>query len=202
MKTILILISLVFISLSAHAYDDGDTDFFGSGVQQCSDNSHTMGGGVDVWPWSFAKPFPWDNIQGFWQLGDNPDAFIKARVLSSNNNRKILSLAVYGEGICSKPYAKGTGYVDVTEKNVVRAILSDGVYRYQLKIGMFDPRDVAGINACSQNIMAASMQVIERASKSSDKNVAPLDPDITETHNMMLKKATVDPGSSCKMMND
>lgn len=197
MKTILFLISLLLLNVSVHA--DVNSDF--SNGFQCSDNSHTMGGGVDVWPWSFAKPFPWDNIQGFWQLGDSDSTFLKARVLSTTNNRKILSVAIYGEGICSKPYAKGTGYVDIAEKNVVRAILSDGVYKYQLKIGMFDPRDVAGVSMCGQNIMAASMQVIDRARNSANSKVAPLDPDVTETHNMMLKKSSLDPVSSCKMMD-
>ena len=194
MKTILILITVLLFNYSTPASANVET------ILTCSDNSQTMGG-VDVWPWSFAKPFPWDNIQGYWKLGDNADSYLKARVLSSTNNRKILSLAIYGEGICSKPYAKGTGYVDATEKNVVRAILSDGVYKYQLKIGMFDTRDIDGADMCGQNIIAASMQVIERTKKSSPGTTVPLDPDLTETHNMLLKKATVDPANSCKMLN-
>ena len=189
MKTILILITALFFNMSAFA-----------GGSTCSDTSHTMGG-VDVWPWSVAKPFPWDNIQGYWKLGDNNDSYIRARVLSTTKNRKILSLQLYGEGICSKPYAKGTGYVDVTEKNVVRALLSDGVYKYQLKLGMFDSRDIDGNFLCGQDIMAASMQVIDLATKSADGNSMPLDPNITETHNLMLKKSTVDPVNACKMMD-
>lgn len=173
----------------------------GSASATCDDSSKTMGGGVDAWPWSYAKPFPWDNIQGFWKLSENSEAILKARVLSTTNSRKILALTLYGDGICAKASAKGTGYVDFFEKNVVRAILSDGVYKYQLKIGMFDTRDIAGADLCGQSIMAASMQVIERAQKSADGAVAPLDPDVMETHNMMLKKATVDPVNSCKMMD-
>ena len=188
MKTIFILITVLFFNLTSFA-----------AASLCDGNSQTMGGGVDVWPWSVAKPFPWDNIQGYWKLGNNNDSYIKARVLSTTKNRKILSLQLFGEGICSKPYAKGTGYVDVSEKNVVRAILSDGVYKYQLKLGMFDPRDVDS-RACGQNIMAASMQVIDLATKSTDKGSVPLDPGVTETHNMMLKKATVDPVNACKMV--
>jgi hypothetical protein len=197
MKTILILITLLLVNVQAFA----ELDEAKSGAATCSDGTKTMGGGVDVWPWSYAKPFPWDNIQGFWKLSENSEAYLKARVLSTANNRKILALTLYGDGVCAKASAKGTGYVDFTEKNVVRAILSDGVYKYQLKIGMFDSRDIAGVDLCSQSVMAASMQVIERAQKSADGNAAPLDPDVMETHNMLLKKATVDPVNACKMMD-
>ena len=196
MKTIFILITLLLVNVTAYAV----MDEVKSG-SSCNDSSKTMGGGVDVWPWSVAKPFPWDNIQGFWKLNENSQAILKARVLSTTNNRKILALTLYGDGVCAKASAKGTGYVDFFEKNVVRAILSDGVFKYQLKIGMFDSRDIAGADLCGQTIMAASMQVIERAQRSADGAAAPLDPDMMETHNMMLKKATVDPVNSCKMMD-
>ena len=201
MKTIFILITLLLVNMTAFAGNEEVKNGSGSAIgSSCSDGTKLMSGGVDGWPWSCAKPFPWDIIQGYWKLSDNGDAYIKARVLSTNNNRKILALTFYADGICAKPSAKGTGYVDFAEKNVVRALLSDGVYKYQLKIGMFDTRDVVGLDISGQSIMAASMQVIERAQKS-DGAAAPLDPDIMETHNMMLKKATVDPVNSCKMMD-
>lgn len=157
--------------------------------------------GGDAWPWSVAKPFPWDNIQGYWKLGDDQSSYLSARVLSTTKNRKILSLSVLGEGLCSKAYAKGTGYVDVTEKNVVRALVSDGVYKYQLKLGMFDSRDLVTQNSCSPDVMAVSMQVIARAKKSNDLNLVPLDPKVTETINMVLKKVTLDVDTACKKIN-
>lgn len=191
MKTIVILMTAVILSLSWGAQAQA------SASMMCSDNQKM--GGVDVWPWSIAKPFPWDNIQGYWKLGDDESSYIRARVLSSTNNRKILSLSLYGEGICSKPYAKGTGYVDVSEKNVVRALLTDGVYKYQMKLGLFDARDLilSGDNLCNYNIMAVSMQVIGRAKRSGELDKIPLDPSITETHNMLLKKVSVDPSVDC-----
>lgn len=196
MKTIFTLITTMLLSLNLSAQS----------VQLQCENSvgsccnQTMGG-VDVWPWLVAQPFPWDNIQGFWKLGDDESSYLKAVVLSSTNRRKILSLSVYGDGVCSKPYARGTGYIDATEKNVVRALVADGIYKYQLKLGMFNSRDVAGINLCSESVMGVSMQVIGRARKSSNPKQSPLDPSITETHNMLLKKVTIDIDEACKKIN-
>ncbi|MBY0554276.1 hypothetical protein K2P97_07085 [bacterium] len=197
MKTIFTLTTMMLLSFSLFAQN--------AQIQEASTGgacySQPMGG-VDVWPWSVAQPFPWDNIQGFWKLGDDESSYLKATVLSSTNRRKILSLSVYGEGVCSKPYARGTGYIDASEKNVVRALVADGTYKYQLKLGMFDSRDISGlINSCSENIMGVSMQVIGRARKSDNPKQMPLDPSVTETHNMLLKKVTIDLGEACKKIN-
>lgn len=190
MKTIALLITffaICFSTLTSTSYAQG----------VCADLNGKGGGGVDVWPWSVAQPFPWDNIQGFWRLGNDEDSFIRARVLSATNDRKILNISVYGDGVCSKPYATGKGYIDFAEKNVVRAIVSDGVYKYQLKLGLFNFADViSSATSCRRNFMAASMQVIGRAPGQDETE--PLDPDITEVQNMMLKKVTVDPTRDCK----
>lgn len=197
MKTIFTLITVMLLSFSLHAQVEIGAIADG---RAGSCNGQPMGG-VDILPWSFAQPFPWDNIQGFWKLGDDESSFLKATVLSSTNRRKILSLSVYGDGVCSKAYARGTGYIDVAEKNVVRALVADGTYKYQLKLGMFDSRDLTGVNSCSENIMAASMQVVGRARKADNTKQMPLDPSVTETHNMLLKKVTIDLGEACKKIN-
>lgn len=184
MRNIIILISLVLFGFNTLA----------SGLM--CDVARISGG--DAWPWSIAKPFPWDNIQGYWKLGDDDHSYLFAKVLSTTNSRKILSLSVLDEGVCAKPYAKGTGYVDVTEKNVVRALVTDGVYKYQVKLGMFDSRDLVGQNSCSTNVMALSIQVIARMRKSFDPVTGPLDPAITEMRSMVLKKVTINVDETCK----
>jgi hypothetical protein len=157
-------------------------------------------GGVDILPWSNARPFPWDNISGFWKLGEDDNSYIYLKVLSTTNRRKILNIRVYGDGICSKPYAKGTGYIDASERNVVRSILSDGnLYKYQMKLAMFNASDLSDkVDSCSSKVMAASMQVIGRVVRSNEIDTLPLDPNITETHNMLLKKVPADPDTACK----
>lgn len=175
------------------------TSLWGASANAQCDSSNVLKGGVDILPWSVVQPFPWDNIQGYWQLGDSNNVFIKARVLSSTNKRKILQLTVHTEGICSRPSARGTGYVDVTEKNVVRALISDHMYKYQFKMGLFDARDLQTslALACKQNVVAVSVQVLGHSELSS-RSGAPLDIGIKETQNLVLKKVASDPDSVCK----
>ena len=186
MRNFLMILSLVFFGFNSMASTE-------SGLM--CDVARISGG--DAWPWSIAKPFPWDNIQGYWKLEDDNHTYLSAKVLSSTNSRKILSLSILDEGVCAKPYAKGTGYVDVTEKNVVRALVTDGVYKYQLKLGMFDSRDLIGQNTCSSSVMAASIQVIARVGKA-NRVSAPLDPAVTAVRNMVLKKVTINVDEACK----
>ncbi len=189
MRSIFLILTMVFFSFSTMAQPS-----ISSGIM-C--NVARISGG-DAWPWSIAKPFPWDNIQGYWKLGDDDHSYLVAKILSTTDSRKILSLSVLDHGVCSRPYAKGTGYVDVTEKNVVRALVNDGVFKYQVKLGMFDSRDLIGQNSCSANIMALSIQVIARVQKSFDPVMGPLDPTITEMRNMVLKKVTINVNEACK----
>ncbi len=189
MRKFLIILPLVFLSFATMAQPS-----ITSGMM--CDDAHISGG--DAWPWSIAKPFPWDNIQGYWKLGADNYSYLSAKVLSTTNSRKILSLSVLDDGVCAKPYAKGTGYVDVTEKNVVRALVSDGVFKYQVKLGMFDSRDLIGQNSCSTDIMALSIQVIARVRKTFDPVAGPLDPSVTEMRNMVLKKVTINVDEACK----
>lgn len=191
MKKIFLILIMVILQLSSVAQASPEMGML------C--DARISGG--DAWPWSIAKPFPWDNIQGYWKLGDDNYSYLSAKVLSTTNSRKILSLSVLDDGVCSKPYAKGTGYIDVTEKNVVRALVTDGIYKYQLKLGMFDSRDIIGFNSCSTNIVALSIQVIARVKKANEPIAGPLDPSVTELRNMVLKKVTIDVDNTCKRVN-
>ena len=173
-------------------------NLWASAAKVTCDNGQTLEGGVDILPWSVAKPFPWDNISGIWKLGDDSSSYVRAKVQSATNSRKILTLQIYGDGLCSKPYAKGTGYIDVTEKNVVRAILLDNNFRYQMKLGLFDARDLDSDGfQCTDKVLAVSMQIVGRADNVRS-NAQPIDPGLTETHNMLLKKLTGNPALNCQ----
>lgn len=192
MKLISLLLVLLMVSFQANAVGVAK-----AAQLYCSDEDGAIQGGVDILPWTVAKPFPWDNISGFWKLGDDAGSYVRAKVQSSTTARKILTLQVYGDGLCSRPYARGTGYIDATEKNVVRAILVDSQYRYQMKLGLFDSRDLSvSTNKCADRVMAVSMQVVGRAATGSVGR--PIDPSIMETHNMLLKKVTSDTSFSCQ----
>ncbi|MGZ3690449.1 MAG: hypothetical protein ACXVAX_03030 [Pseudobdellovibrio sp.] len=182
------LLVLFFISLASTAH-----------AQSCEDAF--LQGGIEPWPWSVAQPFPWDNIAGWWQFGDDDSSYIRAVVQSSTQDRKLLKIYVYGDGACSKPYAVGTGYISIAEKNVVRSLLSDSDYKYQLKLGLFDARDVSNSRACSHSkLMAASMQIISRAHSnvSSIKDIQSVPTPLpTDARNILLKKVSADPSVDC-----
>lgn len=169
-------------------------------VNSCSHSK--IQDGVDIWPWSVAQPFPWDNIQGYWQLGDDQFSFLRAEVVNPTNKRKkILSLSIHDGGPCSAPIAKGTGYIHIAEKNVVVALITDGVYQYRLKIAKFNSSDITGLDGCPQNIVGVTAQVIGHVKKSNDKNLDPIDPSITEPRNMVLKKTSANVDELCKKIN-
>ncbi len=180
------LIVLFFIS-TAHA-------------QATCDDAVLQGGGIEPWPWSVAMPFPWDNISGWWRFGDDDSTYIRAVVQSTTKDRKLLKVYVYGDGVCSKPYASGTGYISIAEKNVVRSLMTDSSFKYQLKLGLFDARDILNTRVCSHSkLMAASMQVISRVRKSVNSSAqATTEPLPTEVRNILLKKVTGDPSIDCK----
>ncbi len=170
-------------------------------AQTCAGDTSVLGGEhVDPWPWAVAKPFPWDNVEGFWKLGDDEGTYLKAVVSSKTvDDIKLLKITVYRDGVCSRPAAQGKGYINIAEKNVVQTIMSDQFFSYRFKLGMFDLRDVADNLAprCNRRIMAASMQVIGHARRSPEKG-SPIDPDVTEIDNMVLRKVVVDINTACK----
>ena len=157
-------------------------------------------GGVDNWPWNVAQPFPWTTIQGIWKLSsDSSDMYFRLRVTNSNSVRKLLKIEKIANGNCVTPVANGVGYINSDEKNVVRMIMSDKNLRYQLKLAMFDTKDlanVAGAPVCDgeEQVLAASMQVIGRMGKLR----MPLKAASNQAENMILTKVTGTLDSICK----
>lgn len=190
-------------SLSFPSYSPSQTSFLPStgsvSSQEC--NAKIKGGGVDGFPWSIALPFPWADIQGVWKLRDgvNP-AYLKAKVIRTTSNRKILNLSVISEGNCAKPLAQGLGYVDFSERNVVRAIMNDGTAKYQIKIASFDVRDLEmdSYTCGDENVVAASIQPIGTI-----RNNSRLGFRDTEglSENVLLKKTYEDISTICRKLD-
>lgn len=184
MKAILINLSLLFFVSLANA-------------QAANCKISIQGGGVDTWPWMVAQPFPWNNIQGIWKLStDNSTTYFKMRVISSNSKRKVLNISKIEGGNCGSPIATGVGFVTTDERNVVRAIMTDKRLRYQLKLAMFDTKDLSesSLLSCGDEVLAASMQVIGQKNKIS----TPIDVSTYEVENMVLKKISTSLDSICK----
>ncbi len=154
--------------------------------------------GVEFFPWSTATlPFPWNDIQGVWKLSTDSSIYLKAKVISSTKNRKILRIELVSTERCATLAASGTGFVDVGEKNVVRAILTDGKFRYQLKLGMFDSKMLnMDARLCGPNILAATVKILGNAPLSSSVSVSVRADDSIQS--MVLKKISSDLNAICK----
>lgn len=170
-----------------------------SAWQEC--NAKIQRGG-DYFPWSAAKPFPWADIQGVWKLRDGVNPyFLKAKVIRTTSNRKILNLSIVSEGNCSKPLAQGIGYIDLYERNVIRAIINDGSLKYQMKIAAFDVRDLEiDSYACGENVVVASIQPIGQFKSNRSSFLGAFDSE-PRVENLMLKKTSNDIASICRKLD-
>ncbi|MFZ3229846.1 MAG: hypothetical protein WA160_06555 [Pseudobdellovibrio sp.] len=183
MKSLILSLSFLFIASASSAYS-------------CDIK---IQGGIDTWPWAVAQPFPWNNIQGIWQLNtDLADTYFKIRIGISDSQRKVLIISKIVGGNCSKPVAKGVGFVSSNEKNVIHAVIADDQLRYQLKLAVFNPQDISSSliytdGRCNKNILAASAQIIGHTGKMAE----PLT-ETMPTENMMLKKVSNSLDSICK----
>lgn len=172
MKKIALIIGLLFMAGLAQAEAPG-----------CGLNTQ---GGVDIFPWSLAQPFPWDTIQGLWKVSDSPDQVIRMRVVRQDQNVKHLSVDVLSRKHCVGPLMKGHGIITAAEKNVVRLSLVDkqGITRL-MKLAVFNTNDLQmDSNLCGQKVLAASVIDIENDYDSADDLSNGLE------SNMMLKKIT------------
>ena len=171
MKFILLSLSLFLFTHFAYAQ------------QSCNIQAQ---GGVDAWPWHDAQPFPWDNIQGVWKLStDSSKVYFKMRVTGENKKGKILNIVKFSTDNCSKHLATGVGFVGAFEKNVVRGILSDKQFRYQVTLGLFDTRQLSSdMLSCGNQVLAASVEVIGHK----DTSDTAIDKSESEVELMLLKK--------------
>ena len=182
MKSLLLSLSLIFFAHAAHSQ------------QACS--IQTLGG-VDTWPWQYAQPFPWDNIQGVWKLStDSSGVYFKMKITGQTKKGKILSITKFSTENCSESLASGVGFVGSQEKNIVRAVLSDSSFRYRLTLGLFDTRQLTAKDvSCGDQVLAASMEVIGQRGLLTSISGAPVD---NEVQLMVLKKISKSFETICK----
>lgn len=160
--------------------------------------------GVDTWPWKVAQP--WRDIQGIWKLNtDEGEIFFKFRISASMNRRKILLIDKIIDGNCAKPTATGVGYIDLQERNAIRAVISDEKVRYQLKLAVFDTMDLpssllSDIESCGQQVIGISvLEVIGRTNKTdSFPRYSGIGTEEADSENLMLKKVSNSLDSICK----
>lgn len=146
----------------------------------------TVQGGVDVFPWSLAQPFPWSSIQGLWKVSDEPNVVLKFKVTRVSQSSKHLMVEVYDRYNCTGPEFKGVGIINASEKNVVRINLTDTSGNSKLmKLAMFESEALQlDKELCGSSVLAASLIDFEIDISSFSA------PSPTEPSNMMLKKIT------------
>ena len=100
------------------------------------------GGGVVVFPWSIARPFPWTSIQGVWTVANATDAqsnlIFDFKVTRSTDKMKQLFVEIYERNNCKKAYMRGVGIVNTADKNIVRINMNNVL----MKLGMFNTADL------------------------------------------------------------
>lgn len=98
-------------------------------------------GGVVVWPWGQEILFPWNGIQGVWQVSEVSCSklYIFKVIRQSATGEKIMSVTEYDPTVC-KVSATGKGVE--SRKGVVRAIMTNRMGSFELTIHAFSQNDV------------------------------------------------------------
>ncbi len=114
---------------------------FAQNTNTCSSTTLPAGGGgVTVWPWSLAKPFPWTSIQGVWTAvgADKSNLVFDFKVTRTTDKIKQLFVEIYNREDCKKAYMRGVGVVNTNQKNVVRVNMNNVL----MKLAMFNTADL------------------------------------------------------------
>lgn len=179
------ILILFILAISTQIYASNGT----SKIESCS--LSTLDNGVGYWPWRHAQPFPWNNIQGTWQVAGNnkKTMYFVFKVTKDSSSRKVIDTRVYEEGdSCSKLSANGIAYINANAKNTVRAQIADSQNKYSIKLAWFNTIDLNMDDAdCGDSVLGASKQIIG-TNKPGSSFDSMLKPDSTE--NFILKKVS------------
>jgi len=137
------------------------TNVFAQSTNICSNDTFPAGGkgggGVVVFPWSVARPFPWTSIQGVWVVAnannDQSNLVFEFKVTRSTEKMKQLFVQIYERDNCKKAYMRGVGVVNNTDKNVVRINMNNVL----MKVAMFNTADLEmDTNTCGPKSLGAN----------------------------------------------
>lgn len=118
--------------------------------ERCS--SAVPNGGVDYFPWSLARPFPWKDIQGIWSSEFNEvTTYFSFRVVRVGTNGKQLRIVRYNDLTSCFVLAKGTGH---ESNNQVNAQLVGAEGRaFRMAVGSFNSEDLPKDLKCDSPVM-------------------------------------------------
>lgn len=134
---LLILCSVFLFSFNLQAQSPRQA--FGQEILSCGSETKPQGG-VDAFPWSFAKPFPWNSIQGTWISIDEKIKHLnfQFKVVRTTESTKQLAVQIFDTKNCKKPAVKGIGLISDIE-NVLRVFLRGDV---MIQMAMFSAKDL------------------------------------------------------------
>jgi len=177
------------------------TNVFAQSTNICSNDALPAGkggGGVVVFPWSIAKPFPWTSIQGVWVVANatniQSNLVFEFKVTRSTEKMKQLFVQIYERDNCKKAYMRGVGIVNTSEKNVVRINMNNVL----MKVGMFNTEDLEmDTYTCGPKSLGATFyRLVDNDDRITyDTSVGAIN---TEESNMILKKVSNASQYRCK----
>lgn len=168
------------------------TTVFAQATNVCSNDALPAGkggGGVVVFPWSIARPFPWTSIQGVWVVANATNAqsnlVFEFKVTRSTEKMKQLFVQIYERENCKKAYMRGVGIVNTNEKNVVRINMNNVL----MKLAMFNTADLEmDTYTCGPKSLGANFyRLVDNDDRNHtyDLNTGSIN---TEESNMILRK--------------
>lgn len=161
-------------------------------AQKTCNSINIMGGG-DAFPWTVAKPFQWNDIQGLWKVTGSENIVMRFRVIRQTEQTKQLEVQVFDRvKNCSEPLLKGKGFVSSDEPNIVRMSVGGKLltfaWFYSEDLEM-NPKD------CGESVLVANFINLNGRS-SANKNTSIIK--TSDNANMMLKKITSSLGLYCR----
>ena len=186
MKKFILAVILVFCA-----------NVFAQNTNTCSSTTFpASGGGVTVWPWSLAKPFPWTSIQGVWTAvgADKSNLVFEFKVTRSTDKIKQLFVEIYNREDCKKAYMRGVGVVNADQKNVVRVNMNNVL----MKLAMFNTADLEmDANSCGTKTLGATFYRLTEPEDSFYENSSG-STNASQSSNIVLKKVSNANLNRCK----
>lgn len=167
--------------------------FAQASINTCSSDalpSGKGGGGVVVFPWSSARPFPWTSIQGVWIVANANEAqanlIFDFKVTRSTDKMKQLFVEIYERNNCKKAYMRGVGIVNTADKNIVRINMNNVL----MKLGLFNTADLElDTYTCGPKSLGATFYRLAD-NEATISSFTPGTVNAESSSNMILKKVT------------
>lgn len=118
--------------------------------QRCNPVNTT--GGVDYFPWSLARPFPWKDIPGIWSAEFNGiDTYFSFRVVRVGSTGRQIRIVMYDNLISCATLAKGIGHESNNQLNA--QLVGVDKRAFKLSVGAFDSTDLPMDMKCDSMVM-------------------------------------------------